>query len=190
MGETKCFQELQEGVREPPPPASKNVWDLAVSCFPRLHKDIDADAEFVAEASDSSNPERIPNVCEQSPVVGNQALARKVLEPSAIKNGWGLAVSQVKLGRMDGSELGSEASDTSDPEQIPEVCERQIRASEHPEALPPDLIEDLRQSPVVRNGWDQARRTVHDLGAGSADVTAQERILKLRSRMTIVSAFM
>ena len=169
MGETKCFQELLDGVREPPPPASKNVWDLAVSCFPRLDKNIDADAEFVAEASDSSNPERIPNVCEQSPVVGNQALARKVLEPLAIKNGWDLAVSQVKLGRMDGSELGSEASETSDLEQIPEVCER---------------------SPVVRNGWDRARKTVHDLGAGSADVTAQERILKLRSRMTIVSAFM
>ena len=100
---------------------------------------------------------------------GGLAVSLAVLEPPAIKNGWDLAVSQVKHGKMDVSELGSEASGASDPEQIPEVCER---------------------SPVIRNGWDRARKTVHDLGAGSADVTAQERILKLRSRMTIVSAFM
>ena len=81
-----------------------------------------------------------------------------------------LAVSQVKLQSKNDAELGAEeASDTSDPEQIPEVCER---------------------SPVFRNGWDRARKTVHALGAGSADVTARERSLKLRSRMTIVSAFM
>ena len=158
-GETKCFQELLDEVRE-------LAVSLAVSQVKLQSKN---DSELGAEGSDTSDPEQNPEVCARSPVVGIQALARKVLEPPAIKNGWDLAVSQVKLGKMDGSELGSEASDTSDPEQIPEVCER---------------------SPVVRNGWDRARKTVHALGAGSADVTARERSLKLRSRMTIVSAFM
>ena len=74
-GETKCFQELLDEVRE-------LAVSLAVSQVKLQSKN---DVELGAEASGTSDPEQILEVCE--PVVGSQALARKALEPPAIKNG-------------------------------------------------------------------------------------------------------